>query len=212
MKKTLLTYLRKTYRKVSRYFLRKRLKNKNFTILSPTCIAGVIYHELGHPFLSPTINLWMHDKDFYKFVNNLKGYLAHDLVFVEGIDETPTAYLDDILIHFNHYHSDEEAREKWNTRKARMNYDNLFIIGGDNPDGGVVTDEDIASLGHIACVNKLVFTIRDLPRLDYTMKLPKDPEKECINVYMFDKTSVLGRYRWEKTFDYVSWLNKGLIH
>ena len=46
--------------------------------------------------------------------------------------------------------------------KARMNYDN-FIIGGDNPDGGVVTDEEIASLGHIQCVNKLVFTIRDLP-------------------------------------------------
>lgn len=210
MKKLVLKYVRKTYRKVSRYFLRKRLKNKNFTILAPTCIAGIIYHELGLPFASPTINLWMHDKDFYKFVNNLKAYLAHDLVFVQGIDDTPTAYLDDILIHFNHYHSDEEAREKWNARKARMNYDNLFIIGGDNPDGGVVTDEEIASLSHIACVNKLVFTIRDLPQLDYTMKLPKDPEKECINVYMFDKTSVLNRYRWEKTFDYVSWLNKGL--
>lgn len=212
MKKLVLKYVRKTYRKVSRFFLRKRLKNKDFTILAPTCIAGVIYHELGLPFASPTINLWMHDKDFYKFVNNLKTYLAHDLVFVQGIDDTPTAYLDDILIHFNHYHSDEEAREKWNARKARMNYDNLFIIGGDNPDGGVVTDEDIASLGHIACANKLVFTIRDLPQLDYTMKLPKDSEKECINVYMFDKTSVLGRYRWEKIFDYVSWLNKGLIH
>lgn len=111
MKKLVLKYVRKTYRKVSRYFLRKRLKNQNFTILAPTCIAGVIYHELGLPFASPTINLWMHDKDFYKFVNNLKGYLAHDLVFVEGIDDTPTAYLDDILIHFNHYHSDEEARE-----------------------------------------------------------------------------------------------------
>ena len=209
MKEFILTYLRKVYRKINRYFLRRRLKNRNFTILAPTCIAGIIYHELGCEFASPTINLWMHDKDFYKFARNLKDYLAHDLVFVQGIDETPTAYLNDILIHFNHYHSEQDAREKWNSRKARINYDNLFIIGGDNPDGGAVTDEEIASLSQIECVNKLVFTIRDLP-LSYTMKLPKDPEKECINVYMFDKTNLLNRYVWEKKFDYVSWLNTGL--
>ena len=60
-------WIRKVYRKIHRYFLRKRLKNHDFTLLAPTCIAGVMYHELGMPFLSPTINLWMYDKDFVKF-------------------------------------------------------------------------------------------------------------------------------------------------
>ena len=91
--------LEKYYRIISRFILRRRLKNKDFTILTDTCIGGVIYHELGLQFLSPTINLWMHDKDFYKFVNNLGYYLALPLKFVEGIENYPTAYLGDILIH-----------------------------------------------------------------------------------------------------------------
>lgn len=201
-------YTRKIYRKLHRYFLRKRLKNKDFTILAPTCIAGVMYHELGKQFMSPTINLWMYDKDFLKFVHNLKEYLSYELEFVHGIDKTPTAYLKDILIHFNHYHSDEEAREKWNERKKRVNYDNLYIIMADQPDGGVITKEDVESLRDVPCKNKMVFTIKDYPHLDYVMKLPKDPDKECVNMYMFDKSKILARYRWEREWDFVSWLNK----
>src|SRR5574344_976068 len=141
----------KVYHKIHSFFLRKRLKNSDFTILAPTCIAGVMYHELGRQFLSPTINLWMYDKDFLKFVHDIRGYLSHDLRFVHGIDETPTAYLNDILIHFNHYHSDEEAKQKWDERKVRVNYDNLFIIMADQPDGGVITHEDILSLKDVKC-------------------------------------------------------------
>lgn len=202
-----LNLIQRVYRKVHRLILRKRLKNQNFSILAPTCIAGVMYHDLGCQFLSPTIDLWMYDKDFYRFVTHLKEYLSYDLAFVQGIDETPTAYLNDILIHFNHYHSEQEAKEKWDSRKKRINYDNLFIIAADQPDGGVITEEDIASLSKVDCVNKKVFTIKDYPQFDYTMKLPKDEKKDCVNMYMLDKTSILDRYVWEKKFDYVKWLN-----
>ena len=188
--------IRKIYRKIHRYFLRRRLQNRDFTILAPTCIAGIIYHELGLQFASPTINLWMYDKDFLKFVHNLQHYLDASLRFVEGIDSTPAAYLDDILIHFNHYHSEEEARTKWEERKKRIHLDNLYIIMADQPDGGVS--------------NRMVFTIRDFPDLDYTMHLPKDPDKECVNMYMFDKSPILGRFRWEREWDYVKWLNNGV--
>ena len=201
--------LRKAYRKCYRLILRHRLKNNHFTILAPTCIAGVIYHELGQQFLSPTINLWMYDKDFLKFVHNLKEYLSYDLKFVHGIDETPTAYCGDILIHFNHYHSDEEANEKWVERKKRVNFDNLFIIMADQPDGGVITHEDMLSLKDIKCKGKIVFTVKDYDDIDYLVHLPKDPVKDCVNMYMFDKSPILGRYRWERVWDYVSWLNKG---
>lgn len=205
----MLTIVRKIYRKVHRYFLRKRLKNKNFTILAPTCIAGVMYHELGHKFLSPTINLWMYDKDFLKFVHNLKDYLSYDLRFVDGIDDTPTAYLNDILIHFNHYHSNEEAKQKWDERKQRVNYDNLFIIMADQPDGGVITHEDMLSLKDIPCKGKVVLSVKDYDDIDYIVHLPKDPEKDCVNMYMFDKSPILKRFRWEREWDYVSWLNSG---
>ena len=204
------TIIQKIYRKLHRWCLQRKLKNSDFTILAPTCIAGIIYHELGLQFASPTINLWMYDKDFLKFVHNLKHYLDTPLRFVKGIDSTPTAYLDDILIHFNHYHSEEEARTKWEERKKRVNLDNLYIIMADQPDGGVITDDDIRSLKGVPCRNRMVFTIRDFPDLDYTMHLPKDPNKECVNMYMFDKSLILDRFRWEREWNYVSWLNEGV--
>lgn len=199
---------RKVYRRIHRFFQRRRLRNDNFTILAPTCIAGVIYHELGKEFLSPTINMWMYDKDFLRFVHNLDHYLSCELRFVSGIDPTPTAYLDDILLHFNHYHSDAEAREKWEVRKKRVRKDNLYIIMADQPDGGMVTDDDIRSLAGVPCRGRMVFTVREIPDVDYIVRLPKDPDKECVNMYMFDKSPLLARYRWERVWDYVSWLNK----
>lgn len=200
-------FLQKTYRKLFRFFQRNRLQNRNFTILAPTCIAGVIYHELGEQFNSPTINLWMYDKDFLKFVHNLKDYLSYELEFVHGIDKTPTAYCGDILIHFNHYASDEEAREKWEERKKRVNYDNLFIIMADQPDGGVITHEDMLSLKDIPCRGKVVFSVKEYDDIDYIVHLPKDPVKACVNMYMFDKSKVLGRYRWEREWNYLKWIN-----
>lgn len=200
--------VRKAYRRVHRLWLRYRLKNRAFTILAPTCIAGVIYHELGEQFLSPTINLWMYDKDFLKFVHNLDEYLSYELRFVSGIDPTPTAYCGDILIHFNHYKTEEEANSKWVERKARINRDNLFIIMADQPDGGVITHEDMLSLKDVDCKGKVVFTVKDYDDMDYLVHLPKDPVKDCVNMYMFDKSPVLGRYRWERVWDYVKWLNR----
>lgn len=201
----------KVYRKIHRYFLRKRLKNHDFTLLAPTCIAGVIYHELGMPFLSPTINLWMYDKDFVKFVGNLRYYLSQELRFVKIEGEyTPVAYLDDILIHFNHYHSEEEAADKWYERCKRVNYDNLYAIMADQPDGGVVTHEDMLSLKKLPLCNKAVLSIRDYDDIDYIVHLPKDPNKDCVNMYMFDKSKVLARFRWERDWDYVKWINDGV--
>ena len=51
------------------------LKNKDFTIISHNCVGGVIYHDLGLKFNTPTINLFFMAKDFIKFCNNLIHYL-----------------------------------------------------------------------------------------------------------------------------------------
>lgn len=88
---------------------RKELTNKDFSIICDTCVGGVLYHWLGLPFLSPTINLWMMDDEFYKFVRNLREYLSMDLRFIKSEFEYPVAQLDDIHIYFQHYHSNDEA-------------------------------------------------------------------------------------------------------
>lgn len=203
--------LKKIYDYISSYFYRKRLQNDNFTIITDTCIGGVMYHKLGKQFMSPTINLWMYENEFYRLIHNLRHYMAQPLRFVHGIESTPTAYLDDIMIHFNHYNSDEQAEAKWNERVKRINWDNLFIICSDRPDHGPITHEDMLSLKDIPCRGKVIFSTRQYDDIDYIVPLPKDPNGDYVNSYMFDKSKYFQRYRWESSFDWVHWLNTGEV-
>ena len=59
------------------------LKNKDFTIISHNCVGGVIYHDLGLKFNTPTINLFFMAKDFIKYNKILldKGFLPKSKQF-----------------------------------------------------------------------------------------------------------------------------------
>ena len=206
-----MNWIAKIYEKVSDAWYRMRLKNDNFTIITDTCIGGVMYHKLGKQFLSPTINLWMYDEDFYKFVQNLDYYLAQPLRFEDCGEKYPTGYCGDILIHFNHYHTEEEANKKWVERTKRIYRDNLFIICADLPNTRKITHEDMVSLKDIPCRGKVVFSIRKYDDIDYIVPLPKDPNGDYVNSYMFDKSKYFQRYRWEEAFDWVHWLNTGEV-
>ena len=46
--------------------------DRNVTILSMNCTGGILYHELGLPFLSPTINLYIQAEDFIRFCERLE--------------------------------------------------------------------------------------------------------------------------------------------
>lgn len=190
-------YIYKIINKAITYWYRLRLRNDNFTIITNSCIGGVMCHKLGKQFKSPTVNLWMHDEDFYKFVQNLDYYLAQPLRFETNDFGYPTAYCGDILIHFNHYHTQFEAESKWNERKKRINKDNLFIICSDRPYTREITHEDMLSLKNVPCRGKVIFSARQYDDIDYIVPLPKDEKGDYVNVYMFDKTKKLGRWRWE---------------
>lgn len=95
---------------------RNRFINQNITILSMNCTGGILYHDLGLQFLSPTVNLYIKAQDFIKFCENLKYYLSIDQMIQckePGIVEDrkyPVAYLGDILLYLVHYHTVEEAQ------------------------------------------------------------------------------------------------------
>ena len=113
---------------------RIKLKNKDVTILSNNCTAGVIYHELNLKFLSPTINLFMGHYDFTKFVNNLEEYRKSELIEIKKTDKQyPVGILKnnkcgDIRIEFMHYKSFSEAKEKWYKRFERINVKKIYVI------------------------------------------------------------------------------------
>ena len=106
---------------------KKRLINTDFTILSQNCIGGVFYHDMGLRFTSPTINLFFTCPDFIKFVRNLEWYLNQELQMTWG-EKYPIGYLDDIAICFQHFDSCDEAKEKWEERKKRINRDKILIL------------------------------------------------------------------------------------
>lgn len=78
---------------------RKKLKNSDFTIISSNCVGGVIYHDLGLQFKSPTINLWFKPKDYLKFLSDLDKYLEMELSEETDKDvDYPVGLLGDIFV------------------------------------------------------------------------------------------------------------------
>ncbi|MCQ2387262.1 MAG: DUF1919 domain-containing protein [Clostridia bacterium] len=189
---------------------KKRLKNDNFTIICNTCIGGAIYHRLNKRFDSPTINLWFSQPDFMKFARNLKEYLNSDFTFgklredgkYEGILNGPEG---PITIVFTHYDSYEKGVAKWNERKQRIHWDNLYFI---TSDGNGLTKEDMESFESLKANNKVVFTAK---KFDYksTLQLKGFEKEESAKTHMIKRHKIVcAKYVWEDTFDYVSFLNK----
>ena len=116
---------------------RKRNKNHDFTLISQNCVGGVIYSDLGIPFNSPTINLFIEDDNFVKLAENPKYYFsikAQPLVdkFIDPIDPSisyPKILIEDIEICCLHYKNCQEAIDAWERRRKRINYNNIYVIG-----------------------------------------------------------------------------------
>jgi len=194
-------YMVNKRKKYTDYIRAKYDYDNNPSLICSNCIGGIIYNNLGLRFLSPTINLWMTNKDLIKLVSKLEEYVAEELVDNGEYEGYPTGKLKDITLYFNHYPTFEEAKTKWNERKQRINFDNLYVMLGD--DG--LSYEDIKALNSLHCKRMVVFTAKQYPELDFTFQLKKY-EKES-HVGFFAVRSLDGFREFEKEFDYVNWLN-----
>lgn len=106
------------------------LKAENFSIISQNCIGGVFYHDMGIQFLSPTVNLFFKEPDFVRFVQNLEYYFGVELEMYWE-EEYPIGKLDDLYIYFMHYQTCSEAKENWNKRKQRINWEKIIVLATD---------------------------------------------------------------------------------
>lgn len=185
---------------------RKRLKNDNFTILCSNCIGGAVSHYCGKEFLSPTVNLWIRQDDFIKLCCNLKWYMAQKLEFIKTSENYPVARCGDITIHFNHDNIEQEAEAKWERRKKRINYNNLYIVMyvGDG-----ITEEDIRKLESVPCKNKVVLSpVETTFRLPY-VKYFKPNGTDWLSMRGMDR-DIFGIRSIMKQFDFIEFLNEGV--
>ncbi|MBE6584038.1 MAG: DUF1919 domain-containing protein [Ruminococcaceae bacterium] len=148
------------FRKIHYKKMKKQPKNENFSIIASDCFGTFVYHSLGLQFLSPTINLFFSKKDFWTFVNDLEGFFAAELYEVKDHGQPyPIGKLEhdgkSIQINFMHYKTFEEAKEKWNERKQRVNFSNLYIV---QIIAAGVNQDDIDNFEKIPYKNKLLIT------------------------------------------------------
>ena len=123
---------RRTDFDISRYM---ELKRNPPSILANNCWGAITYHSLDLPFMSPLINMSVHEEDdFLKLCNDPKKYMKE---IVEPFDkiynaelgrEYPVGLCGDIKLRFIHYETFEEAKECWQRRKARIDWNNLFVM------------------------------------------------------------------------------------
>lgn len=192
--------------------MRRRLVNKNMSILCNNCIGGIVSHELGLRFNSPTVNLYFENNDFFFFLEDLSYYLAQPLVFREMKDvgvKYPVCTLGElgggkrkIVLHFLHYKSFDEALKSWERRKNRMNKENIFVIYTfiERTDIELVKRFEMLSFK-----NKVAFSEMAFPQYNSCFHIKGFPNGLGLisNFYGF-----LGKKKMDQ-FDFVEWFNSG---
>lgn len=185
--------------------LRKNLKNNNMTFLCPNCTGGILFHDLGLRFNSPTINLTIFQDEFLKFVTNLDYYLEQDLNFFNSDEyDCPCAMLDDILIQFTHYRTEEEAKKKWIERCKRIDRDNMFVFMTQYKK---LSREDVLKLGNIKARGVAILTGHDYGDIPYAYQLDDYKKDDAVgNILLV--SHLTGKRKYEYYFDFVKWFNE----
>lgn len=141
--------------------------------------------DLHYEYNSPTLGLYFFAEDYIMFLKDLKhNLLEAELTFIEesryplGNErrakwefEYPIGLLDGkIEIHFLHYHSKDEAREKWIRRAHRVNFDNLIVIGMQQ---NLPSDKAIIEFDKLPFPKKIYFTTKEFYNLKSTSYVPE---------------------------------------
>lgn len=188
---------------------RKRLTNKNFTIISNNCWGGSVYEDLGLSYSSPTIGLFFFSPCYIKFIADLKENLKAPLQFTKVSkykkgnellqnNTYPVGLLNnDIEIHFLHYKSEEEALEKWNRRKQRVNFQNLFLSFSDSEPCTISQIETFDKFPN----KKVFFAANKWLGIKSLVHLKIYEGKQGIDD-LYDN-----RWHYRKYFNVVNWLN-----
>ena len=111
----------------------KELRRANLSILSMGWWAGIAYHKLGLPALSPTVGMYTSEEHFMNFLPEAHWHMKKDLHFERtefnsdlGISY-PIFWLDGTQWFMNSFTNDADALEAWNARKELVNWSNVLV-------------------------------------------------------------------------------------
>lgn len=196
--------LKKIYFKITGKIKQRKFKYKDFTIISNNCFGGIVYRNNDIPYNTPTAGLFFMADDYIKFIYNMKEYLNMDLVeiklknskhykYLNSINySAPIGKLGDVEIMFLHYPTFAEAKEKWERRKKRINYDKIIYKFCEQNE---CMYEHLKKFDEFKADNKICFTYNNYPELNTIQfkEFENDPKsfsdvvekifKKYINIY-----------------------------
>ena len=192
-----------------------KLKNKDFTLIARDCIGGVVYHQFKMRFQSPTINLFFEPEDFNYFCLDLKNYISASLE--EYKDDTipypvglltPKSGGKPIKVHFMHYDTFAQAKEKWNERKKRINWNNIYVVSSFcySTEISTLSDKLIGDWNKIP-YKKVLFVDKKYG-FDDERIINKDPRCEEFAWLLYQPSKIITWKRTFNQFDFVRFLNK----
>jgi uncharacterized protein (DUF1919 family) len=194
-------------RAVSRRKFQKAIRTRHFSIIACNCWGAGIYKDLEIPYQTPFIGLYLHHSCFLGFLENFEAAIRAPLEFMEesrynGRLPFPIGLIMGAYeIHFMHYHSQQEARDKWERRRERIAADvddrffMLMHVGADYV-------PDLRRFLRLPFKNKVLFTDRPISEVPEAVVVPPMP-----GATEPDNGVTLYR-RCHHYFDLPAWLNK----
>lgn len=152
-------------------FRKRRLENTDFTIISNNCLGGMIYESYAIKKNSPTVGAFFMAEDYIKFVSNMKEYISYELKFIDPensryksilkkdkrFGQYPIGKLNDIEIMFLYYENEKDAKEKWDRRCKRINWNKLIFKFNDQ---NLCTEKDVLAFSKLPYKNKLFLLLK----------------------------------------------------
>lgn len=203
IKKRILHILQERINKKNRKRLILRADDR--TIIANNCIGGFISHYLNLRFCSPTVNLYIHQPDYIKMLQEFDKYFdpAAPITQVKTDKPFPVGDLYGCKIYFMHYTDFEGAVQKWRERCARINKNAMYFMMTDR-DG--CTLEDMKAFDALPYKNKVLFTCQERPDIACAFYIRGFEGQSSVG-QLQESMNITGK-RYIDQFDYVSFLNQ----
>lgn len=186
----------------------KKLNNTDFTIISNNCWGGKCYEYFGLPKMSPTVGMYIFAEDYIKLIQDLRRYMSMELKMIPAEQSryseelrkkeqlhVPVGVLGgDIEIVFLHYKDPEIAKEKWDRRVNRINWDNLIIKFSYM---NFCNDSHIHQFEKIQGIKKFCFSGKSFPEYPDVYLVPGNADGQVDN----------DTFYWNRYIDVLSLLN-----
>lgn len=150
------------------------INNSDFTIISNNCWGTFMYKKFGLEYRSPFVNLVVFAPDYIEMLENFSLELMKQLSF---ISHENSKYKDEMLqiglygqpypigllnkkyeLHFIHYHSENDAKDKWFKRVERMNLARVIVKFSD---GDLFEESMVKRFENLAFKNKIAFVSKE---------------------------------------------------